>query len=209
MVRPSNQTRNTREEILNVSMTLFATRGFKATTVKEIAATVGIKDASLYNHFPGKQAIFDAIIERELTRIEHAFQDSNAMFDMSDSSSISIAHSIDQLEDALMKSYEPFFTDAGMIALRKMLTVNQFESEQAGVLYRRIFLDQPLAFQTSVFERLIAMRAFAQGNARIAAYESYGPVFVMLSQGLSWKEAQPKIRALLRAFERSHNAQDQ
>ena len=35
----------------------------KGTSVKNIADAVGIKDASLYNHFKSKQEIFDSIVE--------------------------------------------------------------------------------------------------------------------------------------------------
>ena len=57
---------NALEAILDAAQELFVARGFKATAVKDIAAAVGAKDAPLYNHFVGKQALFDGIIERDL-----------------------------------------------------------------------------------------------------------------------------------------------
>lgn len=57
---------NALEAILDAAQELFVARGFKATAVKDIAAAVDAKDAPFYNHFVGKQALFDGIIERDL-----------------------------------------------------------------------------------------------------------------------------------------------
>ena len=53
----------TKEKITEEALTLFAERGYKGTSVKNIADAVGIKDASLYNHFKSKQEIFNSIVE--------------------------------------------------------------------------------------------------------------------------------------------------
>ena len=53
----------TKEKITEEALTLFAEKGYKGTSVKNIADAVGIKDASLYNHFKSKQEIFDSIVE--------------------------------------------------------------------------------------------------------------------------------------------------
>ena len=42
---------------------LFAKKGFTETSVREIAAAVGVNEASLYNHFPSKNAILEFILE--------------------------------------------------------------------------------------------------------------------------------------------------
>ena len=60
----SNAKTSTKEKILNESLRLFAKKGYGAVGVAEIADAVGIKAPSLYKHFTGKKAIFDAIIER-------------------------------------------------------------------------------------------------------------------------------------------------
>ena len=42
--------RNTKEDILQASLRLFARAGFEATGMREIAAAVGIQPASVYKH---------------------------------------------------------------------------------------------------------------------------------------------------------------
>lgn len=45
----------TKEKILDVSIDLFAQKGFKDVTVREIAEALGIKASSLYKQERGKQ----------------------------------------------------------------------------------------------------------------------------------------------------------
>jgi AcrR family transcriptional regulator len=54
----------TRERILDQAEVLFASRGFSGTSVRDIASNTGLTPASLYNHFPGKDALYRAVLER-------------------------------------------------------------------------------------------------------------------------------------------------
>ena len=53
----------TKEKIIDESLSLFSIKGYKGTSVKNIADAVGIKDASLYKHFKSKQEILDTLVE--------------------------------------------------------------------------------------------------------------------------------------------------
>jgi len=55
--------KGTKKKIFDQSVKLFANRGYKATTVREIAKAVGIQQSAIYNHFKNKEAILDAIID--------------------------------------------------------------------------------------------------------------------------------------------------
>jgi len=52
-----------REQILGAAAQLFTSRGFAATSTREIAEKVGIRQASLYYHFAGKEAILAELLE--------------------------------------------------------------------------------------------------------------------------------------------------
>ena len=57
---------NTREEILEAALDLFAVNGYEATSISQLADAVGIRKASLYSHFANKQDILDTVIETVL-----------------------------------------------------------------------------------------------------------------------------------------------
>jgi AcrR family transcriptional regulator len=54
----------TRERILDVAEALFARKGLAGTAVRDIAREAGLTAPSLYNHFVGKQALYEAVIAR-------------------------------------------------------------------------------------------------------------------------------------------------
>jgi len=64
METPTKRTGNTKEKILTHSLELFASKGFKETTVRDIAAAVGLQQGALYNHFKNKDAILTALIDQ-------------------------------------------------------------------------------------------------------------------------------------------------
>lgn len=51
-----------KEEILRIAATLFMEKGYSAVTMRDLARTMGIKAASLYNHITSKQEILRDII---------------------------------------------------------------------------------------------------------------------------------------------------
>ena len=55
----------TRQQIADVAMRLFATRGFDAVTVAEVAAEAGVSQKTVFNYFPTKEDLFyDEVPER-------------------------------------------------------------------------------------------------------------------------------------------------
>jgi AcrR family transcriptional regulator len=55
-----------RERILYEAARLFARRGYHATTTRQIAEAVGIRQPSLFHHFPSKHAIVQEILRSDL-----------------------------------------------------------------------------------------------------------------------------------------------
>jgi AcrR family transcriptional regulator len=58
-----------RDRVLEAAERLFAEKGYAALTLRDIAAEVGIRHASLYHHVPGgKPELFVEVTERNLNR---------------------------------------------------------------------------------------------------------------------------------------------
>ncbi len=55
-----------REQLLDVGRKVFATRGFEATTVEEIAARAGVSKPVVYEHFGGKEGLYAVVVDREM-----------------------------------------------------------------------------------------------------------------------------------------------
>ena len=63
MARPKNADgQRTRQAILDAALDLFAEKGFFGTSLRDVAAAVGVRESALYNYFAGKDALFDALL---------------------------------------------------------------------------------------------------------------------------------------------------
>lgn len=71
----------TSELMLRIAIRSFADRGYEATSMRQIAQDVGVKPASLYNHYPAKEDLLWAIVEDAITELE-ARQDAAAEADV-------------------------------------------------------------------------------------------------------------------------------
>lgn len=56
----------TRDDILKASARIFSLHGFHAASMQDIADAVSLQKASLYHHFPSKQDILLALLDRAL-----------------------------------------------------------------------------------------------------------------------------------------------
>ncbi|MFC9968351.1 TetR/AcrR family transcriptional regulator [Nocardia sp. JW2] len=62
MTAPDTAKRTRRDELLALAADLFAERGLRATTVRDIADSAGILSGSLYHHFDSKESMVDEIL---------------------------------------------------------------------------------------------------------------------------------------------------
>ncbi len=59
----------TRDLILDAAERLFAAHGVDGVALRDLAHELGLTAPSLYNHFPSKQALYDAVLDRGLRPI--------------------------------------------------------------------------------------------------------------------------------------------
>ncbi len=63
------QARSTRKKLLEEAKKLFAAKGFYGTSLRDVAARVGISKPSLLHHFPSKEKLYGAVLEDIAGRI--------------------------------------------------------------------------------------------------------------------------------------------
>jgi AcrR family transcriptional regulator len=67
--RPRRGGELTAERILDAAEALFAERGYEGASQRDVAERSGLSAASLYNHFPSKEALYAAVLERGLAPV--------------------------------------------------------------------------------------------------------------------------------------------
>jgi AcrR family transcriptional regulator len=58
-----------RAQLIEIGREVFAERGYKATSVEEIAARANVSKPLIYDHFGGKEGLYAVVVDREMKHI--------------------------------------------------------------------------------------------------------------------------------------------
>lgn len=202
---------DTKRRILEKALELFSTRGYDSVSVGEIAQAVGIKAPSLYNHFPGKRAIFDAIVEataaqyeRDTDRIDIHVQ--NAERDIPVFTEITA----DGLFEKVRQIFDYSLHNETIRRFRRMMTIEQFRSPELAELYTRRYVERLVAYHADLFRSLIAAGEIVGEDADALAMMYVAPVITLIGicdrQPEREAECREKVDAHVRLFFRTYNS---
>jgi AcrR family transcriptional regulator len=174
--------KSTKEIILEKALSLFAVHGYHGVFVGQIADEVGIKAPSLYKHFKSKQEIFEAILEEMKFRYQKqaASMQMNGV-DAEKDYSLFAGINEEALVDMSRNLFLYYLHDEFVRDFRKMLTLEQFKSEELAALYTKQYVDNPIAYESMLFGLLSESNILVPENARIMAFQFYAPIFLMLT----------------------------
>lgn len=192
----------TKEKILWEALQLFSQRGYEAVSVRELAGAVGIRESSLYNHFKGKQDIFDSLVDACWERARDYFRQEGLPFFPDDDLTVFAQPDPAKLSQTLSDIFRYFFDDPWAKQFRKLLLLSQYSDPHAQELYRKLYRDYPLHVQTAVFQSLMQAGRCPPGDAAAMALLFYGGVFLLLHTCDSWQEAEPQFIAHVAQFTR-------
>ena len=172
---------DTKQKILDKALELFSTQGYDSVSVGEIAKAVGIKAPSLYNHFLGKQAIFDAIVESTAAQYE-ADTDKIDIHVQNAKRDVPIFTEI--TEDALFEKVRQIFEyslhNETISRFRRMMTIEQFRSPELAKLYTRRYVERVLDYHAGIFRALIAAGEIVAEDPDTLAMMYVAPVLTLI-----------------------------
>lgn len=96
----------TKRKIFETSMKLFADKGYDATSVEEITATVGVAKGTLYYHFSSKEEIFNFLVEEGMKLLHNSVEIKTEKL----TSSIDKIRAVILIQLKVMKKYDEFIT---------------------------------------------------------------------------------------------------
>ena len=172
---------DTKQKILDKALELFSTQGYDSVSVGEIAKAVGIKAPSLYNHFPSKQAIFDAIVESTATQYE-ADTDQINIHVQNAAQDIPVFSEItaEALSEKVRQIFEYSLHNETISRFRRMMTIEQFRSSELAVLYSNRYVERILHYHTGIFRALIAAGEITAEDPDTLAMMYVSPVLTLI-----------------------------
>lgn len=201
---------DTKRIILKKALELFSESGYDSVSVGEIARAVGIKAPSLYNHFPSKQAIFDAIVEETSKEFEKN-TDEVAIHVQNSARDVMVFSQI--TEDDLVEKVHQIFNislhDENIALFRKMMTIEQFRSDELSKLYSERYVERIVAYHAGIFKSLIAAGELKKEDPYTLAMMYVAPIIMLIGvcdrQPEREKECLEKIDEHVKLFYRTYN----
>ena len=146
---------NRKEEILIVALHLFARDGYEAVSVSQIAGELDMTKGALYRHYKSKRDIFDCIVQRmeqqdgEQARRNEVPEESIEKM-QEEYQNVSVEDFV-----GYSKSMFEYWTEEDFASsFRKMLTIEQFRSEEMQNLYQQYLVSGPTEYVKDLFKNM-------------------------------------------------------
>ena len=164
------KTETTKQRILAEAVSLFAKEGYEAVSVEQIAKAVGIKAPSLYKHYKSKRDIFDSILRfMEQRDGEQAAACSLPEVPPEVMPEAYQTSSVESLITFSKQQFRYWTEDAFASSFRKMLTVEQYRSQEMSSLYQQYLGAGPLKYVADLL------------GSQTEALLFYGPMYLLYS----------------------------
>jgi len=186
--------KDTKKKIFDASIKLFAQKGYKATTVREIAKEVGIQQSAIYNHFKNKEAILDAIIDSlQKSHLINLFDDKEPK-------------DIYKQGKALLKKISNMFKlisyDTKTDMLFRFMMQELFVNERIRVFYNEEFYQKNVKKLSIVFFMMMQDELITPTDPLLLANEFFSPLFFYQLQVIRLKADSKSTNAVATLFEK-------
>lgn len=177
--------RNRKEEILIVALHLFARDGYEAVSVSQIAGELAMTKGALYRHYQSKRDIFDSIVKR----MEQQDSAQASDYDMPEEDKEKMPEKYETVSpDDFVKYSKSMFTywteDDFASSFRKMLTIEQFRSEEMQKLYQQYLAAGPVSYVKDLFESM----GITKAKDRAAGFYAIMYLYYSIYDGADDKE---------------------
>ena len=199
---------DTKQEILNVSLNLFSTQGYEATSVSQIAEAVGIRKASLYSHFESKQAILDELLQTTLEEYEKRSVFANADWDNPDFTKDKENITPDDAIKTIVGQIRYILHDPQISRARKMLTIEQFRNHQMSTMQTKRNYTDVMRYFTGMIRFLIGRGKLENGDPELMAAQLCLPISVWINLCDREPEREDEVTSLIERHVRRFFAVD-
>ena len=191
---PLSKGSKTKEKILKHALKLFSTKGFKATTVRDIAGSIGIKQSALYNHFKNKDEILETLIH-DLT--------SSAIVRLFENKDASELHKEGKtLLMGIATTFKLLSFDGQNEALFKLLMQEIFRNERIREIYNEYFYQENVKKLSGIFFAMMQDDIIKSSDPLLLANEFFAPLFFYQMQVSLLKLDKKSTSSVVSLFEK-------
>lgn len=163
---------STKEKLLEAAVDLFASKGYDATSVDEIAESLGIKGPNLYRFFKGKAALLDAVI----ARFDTEYSEKMGLF----TESPAVPDNGNELKKLTMRQVEYTINEPTLIKFRKIFSQEQYRSPEFSKLATKYEFSNIETMYSGIFAKMAANGIIKENDSETLALEYISPVSLMI-----------------------------
>ena len=185
---------DTKARILDKALALFASKGFHETTVRDIAAAVGLRPGALYNHFENKDAILTALVgELMSSAIVTIFEEKEPgeLYKRGKGLLMNIA-----------TTFKLLSFDGKNEALFRLMMQEMYKNTDVRDLYHEYFYQQNIKKLSSVFFLMMQDEMIRSFDPLLLANEFLSPLFFYQTQVVLLKLDGKSTSAAVTLFEK-------
>lgn len=177
----------TKRKIFETSMKLFAEKGYDATSIEEITATVGVAKGTLYYHFSSKEEIFNFLVEEGMKLLQNSIDIKTAKL----TNYIDKLKAIVLIQIKIVVKYEDLIT----------ILLSQFYGNEARNQKCKKHIYEYINTIEQIVKEGMEAKQIKKGDAKVVASEIYGLIASSLVYKLRNDNEPIDIMKLYKEFE--------
>ena len=194
VISPSSKGSKTKDKILKTALGLFAVKGYSATTVRDIAGSMDVKQSALYNHFKNKDEILETLVS-ELT--------SSAIVTLfADKESAGLHRQGKSLLMSIATTFKLIGFDGPNEALVKLLMQEIFRNERIREIYNEYFYQENVKKLSGIFFAMMQDEMIKSSDPLLLANEFFSPLFFYQMQVSLLKLDKKSTSSVVSLFEK-------
>ncbi len=177
----------TKRKIFEISMKLFAEKGYENTSIEEITATVGVAKGTLYYHFSSKEEIFDFLVSEGIKLLQNSVDIKTSKYE----NYIDKIKAIILIQIKIVKKYEDIIT----------ILLSQFYGSEKRNQKCKEYIYEYINKIEGIVTQGMEKGQIKQGNAKLYASEIYG----LIASTLVYKLKEPENFEVLKIYKEFEN----
>lgn len=184
----------TKDKILKHALKLFSSKGYKATTVRDIAGAIGVKQSALYNHFKNKDEILETLISNLTTSaIVTIFEDKEPQELHKQGKSLLMS---------IATTFKLIGFDGQNEALLKLLMQEIYRNERIREIYNEYFYQENVKKLSGLFFAMMQDEMIKSSDPLLLANEFFSPLFFYQMQVSLLKLDKKSTSSVVSLFEK-------
>ena len=194
--------KDTKERILTAALEMFSQKGYEATNIRELSASLGLVKSGIYKHYESKEAVWNALLDRMITYYGERFGSPENL--------PPVPESLESLVDMTMRMVNFTIHDEMIIKTRKLLTIEQFRDERARDLATKHFLAGLTDRFTPLFAGMMDKGLVRKDDPAMLAFAYTAPISALIHlcdrEPEKTQEALAQVEAFSRHFIKTYGA---